>query len=287
LTRRSIVFLGTASSIPNPQRFTQSIAICGSRDCILLDAGEGVQIRLASVGIDHRDVKIVALSHIHGDHIYGVLPFIESLAMKISSQKNVSTTTLRIVAPKNVCRYLLNSIDVIKMGGMDKVLSLECIEAGFLSKEGLFVESPNKDIAVYPVPVDHCLEEAYGYFVKIKLGKVELGVYYSGDGVCREQCLNILKILKPSIVIHEATFLDYADDEARAVESCHSTVSNAAQVASNINAKVLILTHISARYRGDELRDFISRARKIFSGEVYIAQDLSKIPLDFINVAES
>jgi len=284
LSKKSIIFLGTASSIPNLQRFTQSIAVCSTRDCVLLDAGEGVQIRLASAGIDHRSVKIVALSHIHGDHIHGLLPFIESLAMKISSQRSESRFILKVVAPRSLCRYLSNTLNIIKVGDIDKVVYIDCIEAGPASRDGVFIESPGKDIVLLPIPVDHGLEESYGYFIKVKLSKNILSIYYSGDGICREQCLKILKMLKPLLIIHEATFLDYVDEKMRAIESYHSTVSDAAKIANEVGAHILILTHMSARYRDDELKDFISRAKRIFTGEVFVAEDLAKIPLDFIKL---
>ncbi|MEM4788887.1 MAG: MBL fold metallo-hydrolase [Ignisphaera sp.] len=284
MTKKYMIFLGTASSIPSIERFTPSIAICGSKECILLDVGEGSQIRLSSVGVDHRRVKVIAISHVHGDHIHGLLPFLESLGLKILSQKTSEKYILKIVAPSNLCKYLYTALGIIKVGNLGENLEIQCVEAKQLHQYNTFVVSPNNEFLLTSIPVEHGFGEAYGYYVRTEVKKNTIGLFYSGDGVCREICLEKLKTIKPNIVIHEATYLDYPVDKVRALENFHSTVWEAAKLAEEIGALLLILTHISARYRYEDLRDFVSRARRIFGGDIVIAEDLAKIPLNMISV---
>jgi len=284
LTKKQIIFLGTTASIPSIERFTQSIAICGSKECVLLDAGEGMQIRLSSAGIDHRRVKIIAITHIHGDHVHGLLPFIESLGLKISSQKTAERYTLKIIAPLNLCKYLYTALDIIKVGYQDENLEIQCAEARHLYQYDTFITSPSREFSLIPIPVEHGYGETYGYYVKTEVKKNTLGLFYSGDGVCGRVCIEKLKVAKPNIIIHEATFLDYPMDRARAYESMHSTVWEAANLAEEVGASLLVLTHISARYRDEDLRDYVSRARRVFRGDVVIAEDLAKIPLNIIQI---
>lgn len=282
MIKKSIIFLGTAASAPQQNRFTQSIAICGSRECVLLDVGEGAQIRLLSAGIDHRRIDIVSVTHIHGDHIHGLLPLIESLRMKLTTQKTPEKHILKVLAPIDFCRYLDVALDNI-ITEPDKHLEIICIDAETLNTSGSFVESSSGEIRVVPIPVEHGIDKAYGCYVSIDIGKNVLGLFYSGDGLCNQICMERLKQLKPSVLIHEATFLDYLDDSTKARESRHSTVYEAAKLAREVGALVLILTHISARYSEIHLRDFVSRARRIFQGSIIIAEDLAKIPLAILS----
>ncbi|MBI4399925.1 ribonuclease Z, partial [Candidatus Micrarchaeota archaeon] len=89
----------------------------------------------------------------------------------------------------------------------------------------------------------------------VKKGKK---IVYSGDTT---YCESIVKASKEAdLLIHEATFDNELKHEAE--EKKHSTVSDAATTAKKAKAKKLILTHISNRYKADDL--LLSQARKIF-----------------------
>jgi len=284
LTKNCIIFLGTSASIPQKNRFTQGVAICGSKDCIVVDSGEGMQIRINEAGIDHRHVKLIAISHSHGDHVHGLLPFIESLKMKLESQKFYEKFVLTIVSPQDLCKYLNSSLDLFGIRYGD-TLSISCIDSKQLFQKKEYVSTPSGDVNILPLPVRHGeLENAYGFYIEVNLKKRNIGIFYSGDGVCRDLCLDELRKLKPVIIIHEATFLDYSKDSSRAYESGHATVYEASLLATEVNAYVLVLTHFSARYDKADFSDFISRARRVFSGEIHIAEDLAKIPLDILDL---
>jgi ribonuclease Z len=72
------------------------------------------------------------------------------------------------------------------------------------------------------------------------------------------------------LLIHESTFSD--DEQARALETRHSTAREAAQVAREAGAKRLILTHLSSRHDTDPSRLLI-QAREEFKGPLEIAHD--------------
>ena len=284
MIKKGIVFLGTAATIPHQYRYTQSIAICSLRECILLDAGEGAQIRLSSAGIDHTHIKLVAITHVHGDHIHGLIPFLESLALKISAQGIPEKVyEIKIIGPTSLCKYLNYVLAIIGHNNVNEDLSVSCVEAKAIYDSGGAVETPFKEIGVAPLPVVHRAGEAYGYYVDVRIGKGRcIGVFYSGDGLCTDDCENRLRALKPAIIIHEATFLDYPNDKAKAAESLHATVYEAAKLAKDVGASVLVLTHISARYKRSELSDYIARARRYFDGDIFVAEDLALLPLDFL-----
>lgn len=284
LTKNCIIFLGTSASIPQKNKFTQSIAICALKECVILDAGEGMQIRMSEIGIDHRMIKLIAISHAHGDHVHGLLPFIETLKMKLVSQKINKNNVLNIVAPLQLCTYINNFLKFFRIED-ENILKIMCIDAQNLWQRKEKICTPSGEISVLPLRVEHGdLEEAYGFYVELLMKKKSVNIFYSGDGMCGDRCLEDLIKLKPSIIIHEATFLDYPEDRIKAYSSGHATVYEAAVLATKVNAYVLILTHISARYSKNDVNDFIARTRKVFQGEVFVAEDLAKIPLDLLNL---
>ncbi len=285
MRKNFIAFLGTAASIPTKKRFTSSLLICGSRSCILLDIGEGAQIRLDELRFDISRIEIIGISHLHGDHIYGLFPFIESLYMKICSQRK-ERKILRIICPKNIGNTISslltwgrrNRNDVNECG-----IELEIVYASELLSNNLSIKTPSKDINIMPIPVNHGEVESYGYIVELyDIGKCHdtIGIFYTGDGICDDKCINMLKNRRIDILISEATFLDYYQDLKRAEKTSHSTVYNAANTAKELNVSLLVLTHISSRYTMAMLRDFISRAYRIFNREILIAEDLSIIPIE-------
>jgi ribonuclease Z len=72
------------------------------------------------------------------------------------------------------------------------------------------------------------------------------------------------------ILVHESTFSD--DDQARALETRHSTAREAGRVAHQASARRLILTHLSSRYDTDFAR-LLAQAREEYAGPVDVAHD--------------
>ncbi|MEL9939827.1 MAG: MBL fold metallo-hydrolase [Ignisphaera sp.] len=245
-----------------------SILLCSSRDCMLLDCGEGAQMRLIEAGIDLSKIAYIVITHLHGDHFYGVYPLIDSYIMRVRSQK-LKNKKLVIYAPTGFCKGFDNNFNDL----------ITCVEVSknTMANNG-FVQMG--DFKVRWLPMDHGDVEAFGIFIAIKHREKELGIFYSGDGICRDKCLEFLKNVRPCIIIHEASFLDYRDDAKKARERYHATVADAANLARESQAKMLILMHISSRYRSGEINDFISRAKRLFEGDIYIASDLSQVQLD-------
>jgi len=262
-----IVFLGTGATTPSQTRYTPSIAVCTARDCMLLDCGEGVQIRLQEAGIDVLRISYVVITHIHGDHIYGLMPLIDSFTMKVLSQR-IREKKLHIYAPRGLCNSNNQHFtEIIKCHEISPQINNGFIEIG--------------EFKFKPLPMLHGNIDALGIYITSESNaKRKADLFYSGDGLCSEECMKFLKKAKPCIIIHDASFLDYHDYVIKAREKFHATVADAAKLALEVDAKILILTHISNRYRNDDLRDFLSRASRIFQGDIFIASDLSTLWLD-------
>ncbi len=285
MKRNFIAFLGTAASIPSKKKFAPSILICGSKSCVLLDIGEGTQMRMDELGFNISRIEIIGISHLHGDHIYGLMPLIESMYMRICSQGE-EKKRLKIVGPKHI-RNIISSLPMRNSDGKENVdrcnIELEIVFASELLDNRLSIRSSSEDINIMPIPVNHGEVESYGYVVELfDIGKCRdtIRIFYTGDGICDNNCINMLRNTEINILVSEATFLDYYQDVKKAEETFHSTVYNAARIAKEFDVDLLVLTHISSRYTIATLRDFLSRAYRIFNKEILIAEDLSLIPLE-------
>jgi ribonuclease Z len=80
---------------------------------------------------------------------------------------------------------------------------------------------------------------------------------------------------RADVLVHEATFAE--EERERARETFHSTARQAAELALRAEARLLALTHISARYAGGEIRD---QARAVFAAAL-TPRDFDTIEVPF------
>uniref|UniRef100_A0A1I8FP00 Lactamase_B domain-containing protein n=1 Tax=Macrostomum lignano TaxID=282301 RepID=A0A1I8FP00_9PLAT len=92
-----LVFLGTGSSFPAPHRHTACLAVRfhADGDCWLVDCGESAQVQLVRSGLDRRRVSRIAVTHLHGDHTYG-LPGLLSTVVGPSGIRQLLRTSLAL-----------------------------------------------------------------------------------------------------------------------------------------------------------------------------------------------
>ncbi len=276
MKKPAIIILGSIASVPTPQRFVQSILVLGLNDVVLIDCGEATQIRLQQAHIDVTKLSAVAITHIHGDHVLGLFPLLQSFMLRTRSQnvrKNVA-----IIAPQVLCRAIEPYISLFGEEGVEP-LSVTCINArDFVNRE--FINVGSSSISIMPIEMIHGNAESYGYVLKIvrrRRGLETLHVFVSGDGICGSVCRTLLKSLGIDVVIHEATFMEF--DKLRARSTGHATCIDAAELAWELGSKLLVLTHFSSRYSEKDLVVCLEQARAAFRGQIILARDLMYIPL--------
>jgi len=256
LRKPYLVILGTAAAVPTRTSFAPSIALVGLRSTVLMDVGEGTQIRLQEAGISLCKVELIAITHLHGDHFLGLFPLLQSLNLQCGTSARV-----RILSPsKALCEILEQS---------------PCVRECIVVSHGTSVSLP--DLSITSVRIDHGGIEAYGYHVTVSVdsrARKVVRVFYSGDGVCRDECLSLVRGLGADVVVHDASFTSV--DRDKALASAHATALDAALLARSVGAKLLVLTHISARY--SDRMSVLSDAKRFFERCV-IASDLMAVPL--------
>ena len=113
-TQFRLTLLGTNSASPTPGRFTSSQVLELEGQSYLIDCGEGAQIRMQQFGIKKSKIDQIFISHLHGDHINGLIGFLNSLAL------NGRTAPMQVFAPIGL-EGLLNTYNALTGGDVDDV----------------------------------------------------------------------------------------------------------------------------------------------------------------------
>lgn len=264
----------------------------------LIDCGEGTQVQLRKNKIKFSKINHVFISHLHGDHFFGLIGLISTFALL------GRTTDLHIYGPKGIKEIInlqlrlsnswtkydlffheLESKESEVVFEDDKVivktipLKHRVYTNGFLFQEKRRERKLNLD-AVQNYEIEKC------YYQNIKNGKditlddgrvienhkltfdpvLPLSYAFCSDTVYNEAIIPVINGV--DLLYHESTFLD--SEEELAGKTMHSTAKEAATIALKANVKQLILGHYSTRYESIEL--FKEQAETIFSN-VLLAED--------------
>lgn len=295
-----ITFLGTAASIPTPTRALSAVALKREGELFLFDCGEGAQRQMITAKIGFNRKTRIFITHMHGDHILGLPGLLQTMSL-LGRDK-----PLQIYGPQGIAEF----IDAIKRTvrfSLKFPVEVYEIEDGLVCQEREYeihsawaehsvpslayalIEKPRPgrfnperaiSLGVPRGPLWSRLQRGEdvklpdGRIVKPRdvLGPPRMGrkIVYVGDTKPSRVIADFA--FGANVLIHEATFAD--DLAERAEEDLHSTPSGAALVAKKAEVKLLILTHISARY-GDT-KVLLEEAKKIFPN-VLVAEDFMKI----------
>lgn len=267
----AFVTLGTGSSAPSKHRNVLSTLVCTPKDgYILLDAGESTYFQLArrfgpgehgwhGEGVDAvlRKLKLLFVSHIHGDHHMGV-------ARLLLERRKLGVSAPLFLVTNNYTRYYLREYDRIESLGLrdGSVVALDNEALDWrrgLDPDPRAMASPpaprhhasqNALRELYEqlrldslrtVPVVHRASHCYGVVLRHRDG---WSCVFSGDTM---PCAALAEAgQNATVLIHEATMQDEELELARA--KGHSTVGDALHMAQQMNAAHVLLTHFSQRY---------------------------------------
>ncbi|NPA23247.1 MAG: ribonuclease Z [Crenarchaeota archaeon] len=300
----TITFLGTAAGTPTRNRSLPSILVSDARRNILLDCGEGAQHRLIQSGLSVCRVDIVLITHLHGDHVFGLPGLISSMALL------GRTRDLIIVGPPGLRDMLSSSVKflgslpfktfIIEVDPKESImkiiedseLEIYCTEARHNITDIAYLLQWRVPLGKFRpecaqrlnVPTRYWKALHVGEKVVLENGKVispedvvelrrcgPFRIVYTGD---TSPCESVIELARGAdVLIHEATF-SAEEDPACIWPQGHSRTIDAAEVARRAGVRILILTHLSARYEGMEDK-LLQEARSVFRN-TYIANDLDK-----------
>lgn len=304
--------LGTSSGTPTRARNVSACALSEStgKRWVLIDCGEGTQHQLLRTRLSLNALSAVCITHIHGDHCYGLPGLLGSAAM------NGRTAPLTIVAPAGIREWL-------QAAQVHTDLQLP-FEIEFIATETL-TDLQVGHLSVSATPLSHRVPSFAYRFAETRVvrhldadklaafgvprgplwGQLQSGqdvelegriiradaviqtpapprtVVISGDNdqpeVLAEACRDA------HVLVHEATFSEQHADKAFAYG--HSTAQQVAAFAEHSRLPNLILTHFSPRYAPEQgtspsLSDLRAEAQAVYSGQLFLAEDLNRYQLD-------
>lgn len=296
----ALTFLGTSASVPSAERNHPALLVEASGKRILVDCGEGTQRQLLRSGAGFRRLDRVLLTHAHLDHVLGIPGLFSTLGLRQSAEMMTvhgGQGTLDVVvrmlaglwgagrAPIPVAFAPLTEGQVIDAGEF----AIDCFPVRHRDTDsfGFAFSSPARRhlqpdrLAALGVPDGPVRKElAEGRPVVIAdrtvdsedvLGPpsggrklVVIGDTETTDGLSRY-------VAGADLLVIEATFLDR--DASTARDYGHLTAAEAAAFAAANDVGHLVLTHMSGRYRDDEI---LAEAAKIFPN-TRIAADFDHI----------
>ena len=297
-----VTILGSASAKPTVNTHPSAQIVNANEQYFLVDAGEGVQQQMFRNGINPLKLRAVFISHLHGDHVYGLFPLLSTLGLYGRQ------TPLTVYAP-----HPFGEILDFHRRHFDQHVPYDVIwhEVDTTKHELLF---ESRSLEVWSIPLRHSLPAA-GYLFrekrpelnvdKFKIERYGLSIAQivaakrgeditlaDGEVVPNSQLTylpyepasyaycsdtnysaRIAEIVRGvTTLYHEATYAD--SEKAVAKERGHSTAAQAAKTALKAEAKELLIGHFSSRYKDTSI--LLNEAREIFpntqiaeEGEIY------------------
>ncbi|CAH8286319.1 ribonuclease Z [Mariniflexile fucanivorans] len=285
-----LTILGCYSATPRALTNTTSQVLEINNHMFLIDCGEGTQVELRKHKIKFNRIKHIFISHLHGDHFFGLVGLISTFRLLTRE------TELHVYGPKGI-----KEIVTLQMKLADSWTNYQLIFHELTSNDSELIFE-DEEVEVYTIPLNHRIY-TNGYFFKEKEGNRKLDInlveeaninvaYYrklaqgfdveNEDGVliknetvtlpgakpksyafCSDTMYkeDIVPVIKNADVLyHESTFLE--KHAHLALKTKHSTAKEAASIAKQANVGTLLLGHYSIRY--DSLNPFREEAQEIF-----------------------
>ncbi|MFA5444375.1 MAG: ribonuclease Z [Bacteroidales bacterium] len=266
----TLTSLGCASALPARDTYFTAHVLNIRGRLFLLDCGEGTQLRLRQLGISTGSIDHVFITHLHGDHVFGLLGMLSTMHLLNRKQP------LYIHAPGGLEKMIAFYFDFLG----ERKPSFDIFHETVQTDEFLPVlETDTAD--VYAFPLNHSIP-AYGYLFRERPVRKSYprSVAYCTDTAPRPEIPSWIKGV--DLLFHEATFLE--QDTVAAAKYLHSTARQAAQTALDAGAGQLLLGHFSSRYK--ETPAFLAEARDIFPNtELSTEGRTFSVPRRFIQAA--
>jgi ribonuclease Z len=302
MNKFELTVLGSGSALPTIKKRPTSQLIHYSNKYFLIDCGEGTQVQLRKAKISFLKINHIFISHLHGDHYFGLVGLISSMHLL------GRVADLHIYAPKE-----LQEIIELQMRASYTQLRFTIHYTKLDSKESELILD-DKNIQVFTIPLKHkILTNGFLFKEKPRLRKVKaekLDFYeiphykiqkikegedyqlpngeviansiltfppeqarsyaFCSDTAYREKIIPIIEGV--DVLYHETTFLEKELELAK--KTSHSTALHAALIAKQAKVKQLLIGHFSARYNEEDYPQFIEEVKQKFEN-VEIAEEQS------------
>jgi ribonuclease Z len=296
-----VTILGNNSALPAFGRHPTAQVATVYGEVLLLDCGEGTQVQMQRFGLKWRKMQHIFISHLHGDHYFGLPGLINSMSLL------GRTAPLHVYGPAaldGIIQQILQVADTrlcypyffhpLKENESELLADSDAFTVRSFPVEhriachGFLIERKTKGRKLLP---DKCreyeipayfydrlkhgedYERADGFLVKNEWvtdkGPSPKKYAYCADTLFTESFLPYIK--GADTIYHECTYLE--KDAVKATARFHSTARQAAHIAKMAEAKQLLLGHFSSKYK--ELEPFQEEASEVFPNVIVTAEGVA------------
>ncbi len=293
MSKFCLTILGVNAATPAFGRFPSAQVLQVDNQYFLVDCGEGAQIRLSDFNLPRFKIKHIFISHLHGDHVFGLPGLLFSYAL------NARQEPLHLYSPPGLKEMIMAQLN--PSGKLGYELFFHEFDAS-----GSAIVFENQQLSVVTIPLLHRIPtagflfrekakprnilpemiEAYQLTIpQIKAAKSGTDIQlpdghaipnalitkppapprsyaYMSDTAYHEEIIPLIKGV--DLLYHETTFCQDLVDTATV--TMHSTALQAGQIAAKAKVGTLITGHYSSRYK--ELEVFQQEAQTVFPNTV-------------------
>lgn len=285
----AVTILGNNSAIPAYGRFPTSQLVTLNDNQFLIDCGEGTQMQLSKYKIKRSKINHIFISHLHGDHYFGLVGLISSMGL-LGRETDLhlyapaalkKIIELQFIAANTTLPFTLHYHTLTEEGIIvnEEKFSIACFKVlhsiecwGFIFSEKKMPRKIDKEkVLAYQIPTAYYNKLKEGFDYKTKEGEIinnhlltkansPIKSYaYCADSIFYEPIID--RIQNTTLLYHETTYLKNLEDKANL--RFHSTTHQAATIAKQANVQRLIIGHFSSKY--EQLDNFLLEAKEIFN----------------------
>lgn len=286
----NITILGSSGALPAYGRFPSAQLVEIQNRHFLVDCGEGTQMQLMRFQANLHRINHIFISHLHGDHYLGLMGLIftmhllrrtndlhlyshagldEIITAQLRHSRSAPNFKMIFHRLEKGAQEIIYEDDALTVETIPLLHKLHC--SGFLFREKVKPRRVNKEKLPQGLLLKQIANLKKGYDVIDETGNIlyknedltypprrSRSYAYCSDTAYNELIIDQLKNI--DLLYHEATFT--VDEEAKAIETQHSTAAQAALFAKKAEVTKLLVGHFSARYK--DLAPILEEAKKVF-----------------------
>lgn len=283
-----VTILGNNSALPAYERHPTAQVVTLNEQLFLIDCGEGTQMQLARYKVKRGKINHIFISHLHGDHYFGLLGLITSMGL-LGREQDLHIYAppplkdiihLQLEAASTALPFTLHFHPLEKEGVLidHPKFSVSCFATrhripcwGFIIREKKKPRKIDKDkITAYQIPAAYYERLKEGLDYETRSGEIIKNEWVTRPGIPPKSyafCADTIydesiadKTKDVSLLYHETTYLK--DLEEMAAARYHSTTLQAAAIAQKANASKLLIGHFSSKY--ETLETFLEETIQAF-----------------------
>ena len=284
----AVTILGNNSAIPAFDRHPTAQVITLDDHLFLIDCGEGTQAQMNKYKIRRGRINHIFISHLHGDHYFGLIGLITSMGLLGRNQDlnlygpapliDIFNMQLQVADTQLPFKLIFHPLQEEGVLVADNRFQISCFRVfhriecwGFIFRQVRPPRRVNPEKArISGVPSSFFDRLKLGEDYETREGLIIQNVTvtdpgpkpksyaYSADTIYNPEIA--VKVSGVDMLYHEATYLK--DLEERAIKGFHCTTVQAASIAKSAGVKRLLIGHFSSKY--DKLEEFEKEAREVF-----------------------